>query len=98
MKKTLRKSLFWEVNLEDLDYQRDVEFIIGRVLDLGNLKEWRAIKNFYGLDKIKKVARKHVFSDPKSANFWSIIVHIPLEKIKCTRNPSLKTPKAFLKR
>lgn len=94
---SLRESLFWEKQLKNLDYQKDAQFIIGRVLDFGNLNDWKAIKDFYGIEEIKKVAKKHVFSNPKDINFWSVIFEIPLNKLKCTRNPLLKTPKAFLR-
>ena len=94
----IRKSLFWDVDYKKLNYQKDANFIIGRVLDFGNLKEYKEILKFYGLSKIKKVAKRHIFSDIKSANFWSLILKIPFNKLKCTRKSSLKTPKAFLKR
>jgi len=94
----LRPTLFWETDPKKLDKQKNADFIIGRVLDFGNLKEWKAVKDFYGLSKIKKAAENHIFFDPRSANFWSIILNIPLKKLKCTRKPSLKTPKAFLRR
>lgn len=94
----LRPTLFWETKPQKIDTQKNADFIIGRVLDFGNLKEWQAIKNFYGLSKIKEAAKKHIFSDPRSANFWSIILNISLKQLKCTRKPSLKTPKAFLMR
>jgi hypothetical protein len=94
----LRKTLFWDVDFKKIDYQKETDFIVGRVLDFGNLKEWVAVKTFYGLPKIKKIAQKHIFSDPKSANFWSIMLKIPFKEIKCNKNPFLKTPKVFLKR
>ncbi len=48
------------MNLEDLNPQKDAGFIIGRVLDLGNLKEWRAINDLYALDKITKTIENKV--------------------------------------
>jgi hypothetical protein len=95
---SLRPTLFWDVSLEKFNTEKSDQFIIGRVLDLGNLKEWKTIKDFYGLAKIKKAAQKHIFYDPRSANFWSIVLNIPLKKLKCTKRLSLKTPKAFLMR
>jgi hypothetical protein len=92
---SLRPVLFWETDFKKLDKQENADFIIGRVLDFGNLKEWRAVEKFYGLDKIKKAVKNHIFSDIRSANFWSMILNIPLNNLKCTRNPSLKTPRAF---
>ena len=94
----LRPSLFWDISLKNLDEQKDADFIIGRVLDIGNLKEWKAVEDLYGLSKIKKAAENHIFSDFRSTNFWSIMLNIPLKNLKCTRKLSLKTPKAFLTR
>lgn len=93
-----RPSLFWDVEIQKLDYGEKSEFIIGRVLDFGNLEEWKMILDFYGLSKIKAVAREHIFSDIRSANFWSLILIIPFKNLRCTRNPSLKIPKAFSSR
>ena len=94
----LRNSLFWDVNPKQLNAEKDAEFIIGRVLDLGNLKEWRLIKRLYGKGRIADIARNHVFADFKSANFWSLILSVPADQLKCARKPSLKIPNAFLNR
>lgn len=94
----LRASLLWDANPKMLDYKKSANFVIGRVFDFGNLKEWRATRDFYGLAQIKKAALKHVFSDPRGAQFWSLALDIPLRHLRCTRKPSLKTPKAFLMR
>jgi len=92
---SLRPTLFWDVNIKKLDEKEDAEFIVGRVLDLGNLKEWKAIKDFYGLTKIKKTISKHIFSDPRSLNFWAMIFGINLKNLRCRKMFSLKTPRAF---
>lgn len=94
----LRTSLLWDTNRETLDYEKNADFVIGRVLDFGNLEEWRSVRDFYGLAQIKKAALKHVFSDLRGTNFWSLALDIPLKHLRCTRKPSLKTPKAFLTR
>jgi hypothetical protein len=93
-----RKSLFWDVDQNALELKENAQFIVGRVLDFWNIKEYLAIKKIYGLDRIKDLARHHVFSDKKSLNFWSIILKIPLKDLKCTKNSSRQTPSAFLRR
>ncbi len=93
-----RKTLFWDVNPQHLDIEKNAPFIIGRVLDFGNLKEWRLAEQLYGKEKIAEVTKDHVFSDPRSANFWAFILAIPINQMKCTRIPSLKIPNTFLSR
>lgn len=94
----LRKSLFWDVNPEKLDMEKDAQFIIGRVLDYGNPREWRLIRRIYGESKIGGIAKGHTFTDPRSANFWALILSISANQLKCTRKPLLKIPKAFSNR
>lgn len=91
-------SLFWDVNPEKLDAEKDAQFIIGRVLDFGDLNEWKLLKRLYEEKKIVDAAKQHIFSDPRSANFWASIFSIPINQMRCTRNPSLKTPNAFSSR
>ena len=93
-----RESLFWDVDFKKLDEEKDAEFVIGRVLDFGNLKEWKKALDLYGLSKIRATALKYIFTSRRNANFWSIMLDLPLKDLRCTRNPSLKTPEAFLTR
>lgn len=95
---SLRKTLFWDVDMQKLDPQENAPLIIGRVLDFGNLKEWQIIKRWYGEAEIARVARTHTFADPRSMHFWSRILSVSLEELTCTKKPLRKTPNAFLKR
>lgn len=94
----LRKTLFWDADIEKLDAEQDAQFVIGRVLDFGNLAEWKHIQGLYGRKRIADAARRHVFSEPRSASFWARVLSLPVSEVKCTRKPSLKTPSAFLRR
>ncbi len=91
----LRPTLFWDVDSKDIDLKKHAQFVIGRVLDFGNLKEWKTIKDFYGLEQIKKAAQKHIFYDLRSANFWALILGLPFKKLKCKKKPLAKRLKTF---
>lgn len=93
-----RDSLFWDVDPKKLDIKKDAEFIIGRVLDFGDLKEWKTIKKIYGLDKIRKAALKHPFESQRSANFWELILELPPKSLSCTRKHLPQIPSAFWNR
>ncbi len=91
-------SLFWDVNPEKLDAEKDAQFIIGRVLDFGDLDEFRAVKKFYGLSKIKQAALEHPFESERSRNFWELVFKLPSKSLSCTRRHLPPIPSAFLNR
>ena len=95
---SLNKTLFWDVDHKDLDYDKNISFIIGRVLNYGDENDYQEIKKFYGLSKIKKIAKEINYINKKSINFWSIIFNIPLNSFKCTKKFSNKKQNLFLAR
>jgi hypothetical protein len=51
----LPDRLFWEVNLQTLDWQLAYRSVIERVLDRGNDQEIDELIRFYGLEKVLSV-------------------------------------------
>lgn len=95
---SLNKSIFWDVDLKTLNWQRDAYFIIKRVLNYGDKEDFQKIKKVYGLSKIKNAAKKIDYINKKNINFWSIVFNIPRDIFKCTKKFSIQKPSAFLKR
>jgi len=93
-----RKTLFWDVDLNKTDLEKNAEFVIGRVLDFGDLEDFMVIRKIYGLKKIKRAAFKHVFESPRSANFWELILKLSPQSLSCTRKHLPQIPSAFLNR
>jgi hypothetical protein len=56
-KPDLPKWLFWDVRYEEMDCQRDYEFVIERILDRGNDEELEEVIRFYGRRKVLWVLR-----------------------------------------
>lgn len=93
---SLDKNLFWDVKFESLEYKKDADFIIEKVLNFGNEKDYQKIKKIYGLQKIKKTAKKINYTSKKNINFWSVIFNIPSNLFKCTKKFSRKKQSIFL--
>ena len=55
VKHSLSKSLFWDVNFEDLDSQTHSLFITERVLTRGTLVDFKVLKNYFGIEKLKSI-------------------------------------------
>lgn len=79
----LRKSLFWDTDIEKIDWEVHKREVISRTIMYGNLNEWREIKRFYGLDIIKTEMLSVRYLDNKTLHFLSTFFQIPKEKFRC---------------
>lgn len=52
----LRKSLFWDTDVKDIDWDRQYKAVIRRILERGNAKEKKEITRFYGAKKVASVS------------------------------------------
>jgi hypothetical protein len=83
MLRNLSDRLFWDVDPESLDWEKDISLIITRVLERGTLKEWRTIEKKYGLNKIVSVAKEIRSMDLLAINFLAQISGTPLTEFRC---------------
>lgn len=51
----LRKTLFWDADIDKIDWQKQYKAVIQRVFERGNDSEKKEIMRFYGEEKIKAV-------------------------------------------
>jgi hypothetical protein len=78
---SLDKRIFWDINPQKLDWQKNRQFIVERVLTRGFTEDVRAIFKMYSKEQLKDAVIKSKTLDKKTANFMSIYLNIPLEKI-----------------
>ena len=60
MAPALRKSLFWDMLFERIDWQGDHVTIIGRVLERGTREEIAEMVRFYGLNRVLQTLRSEL--------------------------------------
>jgi hypothetical protein len=48
----INTALLWEYNLDTFNYEKSYKIVIERVLQLGNLEEWRNMVKFYTREQI----------------------------------------------
>ena len=54
-KPNFNKRIFWDVDFEDLDYNKRAAFIIERVFERGDVPDIRNCRRYYGDEKIREV-------------------------------------------
>ena len=82
----LRKQIFWDTDMSQLDYEKQANAIIVRVLERGNMDEWNEIKRYYGHEKIKEAAMKARALSKKTLHFVASLYQIPLTEFRCYKS------------
>jgi len=83
MNPPISKSIFWDTPYEKIDWQEKASFVIERVLSHGNMKDWRTIIDFYGVETIKETAINARSLDHKTLSFLSNFFDLPQEAFRC---------------
>jgi hypothetical protein len=79
----ITKNLFWDADPTDLDMDKHKAYIVRRVLDYGEWNDWLAIRDYYGLDEIKKIALNIRTMFPKSLSFIATITNTSENQFRC---------------
>ncbi len=83
LKNNLSQSLFWDVNIDDINEEIHAKFIIERVLSRGTLEDFKLIKLFYGEEKLKTLVVDIRNLDKKVLSFCVAYFDIPKTDFKC---------------
>lgn len=79
----LARELFWDTDYTTIDWDKNSQWVICRVLDRGGLEDWHEIKRYYGIDRILEAAKTARYLSKKTIYFLSAIFEIPLTEFRC---------------
>jgi hypothetical protein len=91
-----KRALFWDVDRESIDPERNKRFIIERILARGDVDDVRWAQGLYGRSTLKEILLKAKTLDRKSLSFWCNYFNI--DKRQCIQKPSLLKRAAFWKK
>lgn len=87
------KNLFWDVDVSQLQMNTHAAYIIQRVMEYGQMEDWRLINRFYGLDRIVSECQQLRTLDPVCLSFLCTISHTKPEQYRCYHfRQSIQTP------
>ena len=79
----LSKHLFWDVDRNDLDLNKNFRFILARVLEYGLINDWILLYKHFGLEKITSEAKEIRNLDDKSLHFIAHLSDTKLQEFRC---------------
>ena len=84
--------LFWDVDKDSIDLESNAPYVVRRVLELGQLNDWKLLMSRLGLQKIARIAQNLRTLEPKALSFISAVSSLPKESFRCfTTRPSTPT-------
>ncbi len=75
--------IFWDVDVEKLDFENKASFIIERVFERGDVEDIRMCRRFYGDEKIGEVLLNAKYLPLRKLYLASAILDKPLTAFKC---------------
>ena len=79
----ISKSIFWDVKIENLDYDRNKEYIIKRVYTRGNQEDEIVLWKLYSYYTMRNIIPYLDDLDDITISYLSIIFNLKKEKFKC---------------
>ena len=81
--KKLSKVLFWDIDIKQADMDKYPAHFVQRVLEYGNMDDWRLLRSYYGMDKIVQVCKGLRTLDPICLSYICTISHTNIEDYRC---------------
>ena len=78
--------IFWDVDVQSVDLEKNGVFVLQRVLQYGILKDWLLLKYIMGAENIKALAVQLPTLDDVSISFLSNLYKIDKSEFKCYKN------------
>ena len=92
-KPLLNKRIFWDVDVEKLDFSAKANFVIERVFERGDVEDIRQCRRFYGDEKIAATLLNAKYLPEKKMYLASAIIDKPVNLFRCyilrQSNPAL---------
>ena len=84
----IRKSLFWDYNMDLFDWQKMHIIVTKRVIERGTTEDFYGLLNLYGVENVKKTIMQIPWLSDKDMNFAAKIFDIKnhLKNLKFKEN------------
>ena len=90
-KNFINMRLLWEYEPQNFDVEKNCGIIVQRVIERGLKKDFVAIENQYGRNKIRQIIKNKIkYLNDKDMNFASVYYNVKKEDMMCYKNKRKK--------
>jgi hypothetical protein len=75
------ENLFWDANTKNIDLEKNVRYVVERVVTRGFLEDFYVLLQIYSKETIITALKKSRELDSKTANFCSLYFNIPKNEL-----------------
>lgn len=75
--------LFWDMDLNTFDFDKNKEQLIYKVVEYGQLSDWNNVLRLYGEEEVKKAVMNMRSLDKSTLSFLSLFFNIEESKFRC---------------
>lgn len=75
--------LFWDSDLEQLDFQRDASYVIRRVFDIGTLEDVAEAMRFYSREKLVQSLTSAHYLPENAMRLAAVLFELKPQDFKC---------------
>ncbi|MFN2424704.1 MAG: hypothetical protein ABR572_13115 [Cryomorphaceae bacterium] len=92
-KPVFEKRIFWDVDFENLDYDKYSRYVIERVFERGDVQDIRNCRRYYGDGRVREVLLNAKFLPETTMYLAAAVIDEPVTKFRCYKlrqsNPTL---------
>ncbi len=83
VKPVFEKRIFWDVDFDNLDYDKHPNWVIERVFDRGDVEDIRQCRRYYGDEKVREALTSAKFLNKSTVYLACAILENNLTDYRC---------------
>ncbi len=82
------QHLFWDVDLESVDLEKNRKWLVKRVLEKGELQDWKRLKQVYDREELREAVMTMRSLERRALSFACAVLEIDQTETRCFMNQS----------